>query len=722
MKKLERSLGLSSVIAICISSMLGSGIFVLPGLAFTLTGQSVWLSYLLAALCVLPAAISKSELATAMPSSGGTYIYLDRTFGPMAGTIAGLGLWISLLLKSSFALMGFGAYLNIISNVDIRQVALILALAITFINIFGVGKISTFLIFIVITTIGSLLLLDTLVILNPLRVSEDSPFLLDGFQGLIKSTGLVFVSFAGVTKVAAIAEEIKRPEKDLPRGILFSLLIVTIVYCTTTFALSKYVPLAQLIDNLRPIHTLTKSFAGETVGIVISCIAILTMTSMANAGLLAASRFPFAMSRDRLLPKSFGQLNLKFKTPIISIISSGLIILVIILFIDITRIAKLASAFILAIYLFENIAVIILRETRVHWYQPTYKSLLYPFTQIVGILLTSFLLFKMGQIALIGLLSISIPGLLIYFLYSRKYVERKGVIGIHGKRNDLTETKQVGPTVMEAATFNRDAQVVITLLGKERSPEMLVEMGVALSSDGLIDVAHLTEAPEQTDLSDFTEEPPELKSLRRRIIAMAIDKGKPLTFDPVVTHDLSKSIFELSQRMHSKWLFMEWSGKSRGTITSHSPITWLKEHLECHLVIFKDKGVRYIRKILVVLNLDINDKIILQTAESLALNNKAELTFAIFINPNETQQKCNDHEAYLESFTQDVKVRKTTIILTGKSIISTIVQNSAEFDLLIIGSDKNYRWHDIFTSTEDQIIDQATCSVISIHPSGKGSR
>ena len=96
MKKLKRSLTLSSVIAISIGGMLGSGIFVLPGLAAAKTGPSVWLAYILAAVCVLPAAISKSELATAMPSSGGAYVYIERAFGPLFGTISGIGLWLSI--------------------------------------------------------------------------------------------------------------------------------------------------------------------------------------------------------------------------------------------------------------------------------------------------------------------------------------------------------------------------------------------------------------------------------------------------------------------------------------------------------------------------------------------------------------------------------------------------------------------------------------------------
>ena len=104
-----------------IGGMLGSGIFVLPGIAAAKTGSSIWLAYLLAAVCILPAALSKSELATAMPSSGGTYVYIERTFGPVFGTVAGIGLWLSLLLKSSFALVGFGAYLTVLVSISLLE-------------------------------------------------------------------------------------------------------------------------------------------------------------------------------------------------------------------------------------------------------------------------------------------------------------------------------------------------------------------------------------------------------------------------------------------------------------------------------------------------------------------------------------------------------------------------------------------------------------------------
>ena len=141
MKKLERTLSLPYVVAIAIGGMLGSGIFVLPGIAAAKTGPSIWMAYLVAGLCVLPAALSKSELATAMPTSGGTYIYLERVFGPLMGTIAGFGLWFSLLLKSSFALVGVSAYMYVLASVPLKLTSIILLTIIVGLNIMGVKKV-----------------------------------------------------------------------------------------------------------------------------------------------------------------------------------------------------------------------------------------------------------------------------------------------------------------------------------------------------------------------------------------------------------------------------------------------------------------------------------------------------------------------------------------------------------------------------------------------------
>ena len=143
MKKLQRTLSLPGAIAVSVGGML-SGIFVLPGLAVGITGSSVWLAFLVSALCILPAVLSKSELATSMPKSGGTYVYIERAFGPLFGTISGLGLWLSLLLKSAFSLVGLSAYLYVLIEIDsslTKGIALFSLLLILLLNIFGVKKV-----------------------------------------------------------------------------------------------------------------------------------------------------------------------------------------------------------------------------------------------------------------------------------------------------------------------------------------------------------------------------------------------------------------------------------------------------------------------------------------------------------------------------------------------------------------------------------------------------
>ncbi len=721
MKSLNRRLGLGAVIAISMSAMLGSGIFVLPGIVVNHTGPGIWVAYILSAICVLPAALSKSELATAMPTSGGTYVYLDRTFGPFFGTIAGLGLFLSLLLKSAFALVGFGAYLNVMAQLPLLPMSLTLLTLIIALNIMGVGKVSGTLVFVVMLTTISMMGLSTWSIfsLDTKLITADLP---QGFSGILAGTAIVFVAFAGVTKVAAIAEEIRNPEKNLPRGILLSLFIVTLIYCFVSFVLVGNVPIAELDGNLKPIHTLAVTVGGNYLGVAISVIAVLTMVSMANAGILAASRFPFAMGRDKLLPSQFGEINSKFLTPIWSIVLSGIIVFLIILNFEVEKIAKLASSFMIMVYMAENFAVVILRETRTQWYKPTYKSLLYPWTQIFGVISGALLLVYMRHVLLFSIISIAVPGVLLFMLYSRKRVKRKGVLSIKGVRKDLVlEPEDEGGDRaiiqrLENLDLTEDAQVVVAMFGKERSPEMLVELGIALSEEDTIEVTHLTEVPEQASLSDFWREPAAVKSLRRRMKAMSATRDMGIKFDPVISHDIFKTIYEISQRLHCNWLVTEWGGKTRGAFTMHNPMGWLKNHLSCHHATFNDKGIRYIRKIMVVIQFDDNDELAVDTADHLAKVYDAELCIvAVNKRDNEDSVTVADLER-LKAKCLLCKKTPSFLILSGNSKLNPVIEATVEYDLVVLGAPIQEDPLERFFGTEhDKLMAQSACSVVSVH-------
>ena len=235
---LERSLGLFPTMMISMGAMIGSGIFVLPALGFKKAGPAVILAYVLAAAIVMPAALSKSEMATAMPESGGTYLYIDRALGPLFGTIAGIGAWFSLVFKSSFALVGLGAYFLLFAPVSqgaVVFVALGLAVLVVALNVSGTklsGSVQAVIVSLVLVglvayTLNAGFVGDT---------GQFTPFTPEGNIDIVTAAAFVFVSYAGVTKIASVAEEVKDPGRNLPLAMLGSLSVMLVIYVAVVSA------------------------------------------------------------------------------------------------------------------------------------------------------------------------------------------------------------------------------------------------------------------------------------------------------------------------------------------------------------------------------------------------------------------------------------------------------------------------------------------------------
>jgi len=440
---LERKLDLFPVVIISLSAMIGSGLFVLPALAMLEMGGGnvpvggVWLAYLLAAIVVLPAAISKSELATAMPSSGGSYVYVQETFGPLIGTISGLGLWANFMLKSAFALIGFKAYLWVIEDVigfdiNIESAALVLLLVIVVINILGLKRIKKVQTPIVMTS-ATFLLAICVWALFTMEMNWDAAFSRDSFgtglESVASTAAFVFVSYAGVTKIAAVGGEIRDPGKTIPKGILLSLLFSTILYVFVTLVMAitvepeMYMEAANHHAREDPVYIFATEVGGTDIGFIAAVLSVITMTSMSLAGIMAASRFPYAMSVDKLLPGVIGEVHSKFNTPHWAIIGTGLSMAVAITFLPVHDVAELASGFKIMIFIVINGCVIVLRRAASsHWYKPEWESPMYPFFQVFGILGGMALLLLMGSKALIGGSAAIVLGTIIYMSYGKNHV------------------------------------------------------------------------------------------------------------------------------------------------------------------------------------------------------------------------------------------------------------------------------------------------------------
>jgi len=722
MKKLQRTLSLPGAIAVSIGGML-SGIFVLPGLAVGITGSSIWLAFLVAALCILPAVLSKSELATSMPKSGGTYVYIERAFGPLFGTISGLGLWLSLLLKSAFSLVGLSAYLYVLVEIDsslTKSIALFSLLLILLLNIFGVKKVEKTQLFIVSTSVLSLICLiffgfgsfDS-ALTEPVFPKESS--------GFISAVAFLYISYAGVTKVAAVAGEIKNPEKNLPKTMLLSLFLITVVYVLVAVVLVGNIEASFLATDIKPIYTLSQKLGGDAFGYAAGVVGVLTLLSMANSGVLASSRFPFAMARDKMLPGFLGSVNGKFMTPVYSIIVTAFVIGLAIIYLDVEKIAKLASAFKVLMFISVNLAVIVLRETNAQWYNPSYKSPFYPYVQVFGVISGIVLLAYLGLMPLLSVLGAFIFGFVTFFFYGRK-TNRKGVFSSYGIFSFLfrsgqgaVEETRVDSGLSEEMVINTNAEIVVPLLGDETSPETLVEIASSIKENVKLNAINLIEAPNQTFLEAIDTHSPRSESIKRRILNIKSLNQADLSYETVSTHNVSNSIENITGQRKCKWLVMGWEGRARSGILVGNPIGWLLRNVNSSFALYKDNGVRNFEKIVLALRPGRKNKAFIEVAENICSFYGAKLTLLNIVSFDSSEKATKSITISSSKLISKTRCESELLVVKSDSPLATISEQSANFDLLILGTPEKDNWLNVlFGGGKDKFVHNSVCSVLRL--------
>jgi len=421
--ELKKELKLVHVFSIATGAMISSGIFILPGRAFSFTGPSVFISYVFAGILAATGMLSQAELVSAMPRAGGTYFYVTRSMGPAVGTVDGLLTWFSLSLKSALALVGMGAFVNLVVSIDIRFVALGFCIIFLGINLLGVKEAARIQVGLVALLLGLMILYIFLGIPH-IRFTRFEPFATRGISGILSTTGFVFISFGGLLKVAALAEEVKEPGKTIPLGMILSLFIVMMLYIIVVFVTVGVIDGAVLGGSLTPISDAASVVTGLWGKLLLSTAAIIAFVTTANAGIMAASRYPLALSRDALIPEFINRVNERFQTPHIALFITG-ILMIASLFLNLNVLVKAASTVMILSYLFACLSIIILRESRLQNYRPSFRTPLYPYLQIVGIFGFGALIYGMGKESLLVSALLVVGGLFIYWFYGRIRANRE---------------------------------------------------------------------------------------------------------------------------------------------------------------------------------------------------------------------------------------------------------------------------------------------------------
>ncbi|MFD1597907.1 APC family permease [Halobellus rarus] len=441
--QLERTLGLTEASMIGVGTMVGAGIFVLPGSAAALAGPASAAAFVIAGGIAMLTALSASELATAMPASGGPYHFINKGLGPLFGSIAGLGNWLGLAFATAFYAVGFGNYvaplaaglnlnLGIVAAVPLSgaQIGGVVAtsafIAVNYLSTDGTGDLQNVIVIVLLAILGLFMALGA----TQVRFAELTPFFpqATGPSAILPTTALVFVSYLGFAQVATVAGEIKEPSTNLPRAMVGSVLLVTVIYAVSMLVLLGVVPLDRVAGEGTAIAVGARAvFGGFGIGVVgvglLTFGGLLATASSANASVLSASRINYAMGRDGLMDQRLSAIHDRFNTPYRSIALTGALILVFIVAGRVNALAKAGSVLHLLVYGLLNVSLIAMRETEAMGYDPGFEVPGYPVVPVLGALLSFGLIgfMDLQQILLAGALVVA--GVVWYLAYVRKRVE-----------------------------------------------------------------------------------------------------------------------------------------------------------------------------------------------------------------------------------------------------------------------------------------------------------
>jgi len=566
-KNLKKELGLLNIFCIATGAMISSGLFILPGLAFAMAGPSVILSYILAGLLCIPALMSNAELTTAMPKAGGDYFYIMRGFGPLFGTIAGFSTWFSLALKGAFALIGMGAYLSLITHLPINIVALLCCLFFVVLNLVGVKEAGRFQVFLVSGLLG-ILVVYSIWGMRSVSAANFTPFFSEGLGPMFATASFVFISYAGLTKVAALAEETKDPGRNLPLGFILSLFVTVALYALVIFVTIGVMDPENLKTTLTPISDGAGVLGGEFFRIIIGVAAFLAFISTANAAIMTASRYPLSMSRDNLVPSAFQRISRRFNTPYVSIIVTGLFMGAAIFFLRLEMLVKIASSILVLLFIFANLTLILFRESKIASYRPKFRSPLYPYLQIAGILGGGFLLVEMGTfiIFLTGLFLMT--GVIWYKLYAQKRTVRDSALiyvleKLIARDRDLTSDNLL--TELKDIVIERDELV------KDKFHKLIEQAGVldtkeVLSAEELFqkvsdDLAATSGVDAKILLKKFIDREKDVSTVVRKGLAIphVVIEGNDIT-RIILVRSRAGVLFPNDEVVHTLFVFVSPAG------------------------------------------------------------------------------------------------------------------------------------------------------------------
>lgn len=429
--KLRKELKTVDLILLGLGAMVGTGIFVITGTtAANNAGPSLIISFVIAAFSCALSALCYAEFASRIPTSGGAYSYAYSIFGEIIGWMTawlviceyllaiasvgsgwsgyvhgfleGMGIHFPLALKASYNVAN-GTYVDII--------AILITLVVTYVVMQGAKK-ALRLNNIMVIVKFSLIVIFLLVGIFYVAPDNWTPFAPFGVKGITTGAAIVFFAFLGFDAVSTAAEEVKNPQRDIPRGIIGSLVIATALYIAVTLVLTGMVPYTNL--NVKDPVAFAMRFVGhDFVAGIISVGAILTLLTVMISMMYGLTRMVYVIGRDGLLPKTLSVVDEKTKTPKNATIAIGIVSAILSGIIPLEKLAELTSIVTLMAFAIMAAGIIKLRKDFGEPKINEFKVPLVPIFPIISMLVCFYLMTQLGMATWIAFGIWVVAGLLI---------------------------------------------------------------------------------------------------------------------------------------------------------------------------------------------------------------------------------------------------------------------------------------------------------------------
>ncbi|MBD3166073.1 amino acid permease [bacterium] len=704
-----RDLGLFDATMIGVGAMIGAGIFVLTGIAAGEAGPASILAFALNGVVTLLTAFAYAELASAIPRAGGGYSFVRMAFPGGAGFVAGWMLWFAYTVACSLYAIGFAGYFweffhkytPTVSatlqglageHTSVLFITALIGLFFILLNVRGAevtGKTENALTLSKIAVLFIFIFYGIRQIMaEPVRAAESfTPFFPQGFGGVLVAMGLTFIAFEGYDLIATVAEEIKQPEKNIPRATFISLGVTVTIYLLILWV---------SLGAINPGETTAWEFLGKfketaivraaedfmpAFGVAVIVFGgLLSTMSALNATVMAASRVAFSMGRDRYLPTQIAVIHPQRRTPQFAIITTGVILIGMAVTLPIEAVGSAASVMFLLTFAMVNLSVIALRR-KYPEIPRKYRVPLYPYIPILGFglnLLLALYQFSFQPLAWYVTAVWIALGLIIYFAhFEKKASELEPQVLLPSK-------KPVGPEPQPS---------VLVALHNPATVHQLLDFAYPTAHDrGLRLVAiAVVEVSRQMPIHEGMRFAHHKEPLFAKAREYVRKRGGEISTDLVIAHQPADGILAAVERHRAEALVMGWKGFTNRRDRIFGEVADRIIRLaSCDILMLKmGKKTRFENCLLPTAG-GPNARLARQVIQSVAEHIDLPVTAAYVVPENPTEEQkalaTTQIEATLQTIDPDVKTEHR--LIESKSVAGGIAKASREYDLVVIGAAK----------------------------------